>query len=79
MRTYLLHPHVQTSLFIFETTNLKMQAINQFVKLETTGRKDRYSSVSYANLLASLFDKELLRQDSDEDEWSILEGITQVL
>lgn len=79
MRSYFLHPYVQTSLFIFETTNLKMQVTNQFVKLETLGRKDRYSSVSYANFLASIFDKDLLRQDSDEDDWSILEGITQVL
>jgi hypothetical protein len=77
MRAYLLHPYVQTSLFIAETVNLAMQVVSQNIKLtEGSGRKDRYISVAYGNYLASLLDKELLKESEGGDDLEALLGVT---
>jgi hypothetical protein len=79
LKSFMLHPHVQVSFFITEATNLKMVLVNNNIKLvEGSGTKDRYSSVSYANHLCSIFDKDLLREEEDDDDWSILSGLMQV-
>jgi len=79
MRAYLLHPFLQTSLFIAETVNLSwdMQKGNQNIKLEEgSGRKDRYTSVSMANYLASILDKNILHEEDDGDDWETIMGVT---
>ena len=79
IHSFLTHPYVQTNLFINECLNLEMKIVNSNVSLgEGSGRKDRYSSVSYANLLCSFLDKDLLRESSVGDDWEILSGLTQV-
>jgi len=81
MQAYLLHPYLETSMFINETVNLswEMQKANQNIKLdEGSGRKDRYSSVSMANYLACILDKNLLREEDNSSDWDIILGLTQV-
>lgn len=77
IRAYLLAPHVQTNLLINECISLDMTSVGVgLVKLEESGnqRKDRYSSVSYLNWVVSLFDKELLKDNtSKSDEQAILD------
>ena len=67
-KAWLMHPYVQTSLFINECVGLSMKFSGGNIKLEeqSGARKDRYTSVSYANYFASLLDAELLR-DVNED------------
>jgi hypothetical protein len=75
MRAYLLHPHIQTSLFINEAIALEMSLVGGLVKLEEPegARKDRYTSVSYLNYYASILDIDLLREtNSDGDEYEFL-------
>jgi hypothetical protein len=77
IKSYLIHPFVQVSLLINEALNLELQIVNSNIKLvEGSGRKDRYMSVVMANYLASIFDKQLLRENEDVDDWSILESLT---
>jgi len=78
IQSFMLHPYFQVNLFLSECLNLEMKMVNSLVKLdEGNGRKDRFSSVSYLNFLCSIFDKDLLREDSEEDDWSIIAGLTQ--
>jgi hypothetical protein len=81
IKSYLLHPYVQVSLFINEALNLEMQIVNSNIKLtESSGaRKDRYMAVVMANHLASIFDKKLLRQEDDTDDWATIESMTFIL
>jgi hypothetical protein len=81
MQAYLLHPFLQTSLFISETVNLswEMQKTNTIKLDEGSGRKDRYSSVCMANYLASILDKTLLREEDATDDWDTIMGLTQFL
>jgi hypothetical protein len=81
MYAYLMHPFLQTSYFISETTNLAIDQknANNYIKLiEGSGRKDRYSSVSMANYLASIYDKNLLKEEDVGDDWDIISSLTQV-
>jgi hypothetical protein len=79
LHAFALHPHTQVSFFVQECLNLEYKPLNSLVRLdEGSGRKDRFSSVAYANFLASLFDKDLLKENDDnDDDWSILSGLTQ--
>jgi hypothetical protein len=79
-RSFFLHPYVQTSLLVNESINLSMVLSAGNIKLiENPGsRKDRYTSVSYANYYASLLDSELLKQNTGETEWETIESITFV-
>jgi hypothetical protein len=75
MRTWMLHPYVQTNLLVGECLNLEMSIVNNTVKLdEGSGLKDRYTAVSYLNYFVStVLDRELLRQGDDmSDEEAIL-------
>lgn len=77
-RAFMLHPHLQTSLFISEATNLQMKLVNSNIKLlEGSGRKDRYSSVSYGNYLCSLLDKDLLKQEDNTDDFLEIANLVQ--
>ena len=81
MKTWLLHPYVQTNLMIGECLNLEVSFSGGFVKLdEGNGLKDRYTSISYMNYIVSnVFDRELLRQQDDgSDEQAILD-ITMIV
>ena len=70
---FFMNPYVQTSAFIDECLNLDMSMNNGLVKLERkNGRKDRYTSVAYANLLAEILDRDLIRESSYENEYKEL-------
>jgi hypothetical protein len=79
-RAYLLSSYYQTSAFINESVNLSTtQMLNQNIKLdEGSGRKDRYMSVCMANYVASLLDKNLLKEEDTGDDWDIISSLTQV-
>jgi len=78
--SFFMSPYVQTGLLISECVGLDMVLNNGIVKLsERPGaRKDRYSSVSYANFIISQFDTDLLRESQPNDELSSLMAITMV-
>ena len=67
-----LHPYMQVSALISEMVNLEAEINSQTsqVKLkEQNGqRKDRWSSASYGNYLANILEKELQKQDDDDEE-----------
>jgi hypothetical protein len=77
MRAFLMHPYVQTNLFINEAINLEYTSKNSNVKLEEgSGRKDRYSSVSYANYLVSILDKDILREEDIRSDIDTFMSVT---
>jgi hypothetical protein len=80
LRTFLLHPFVQTNLLVGECINLEMSVINGMIKLtEGTGRKDRYTCLSYMNFFVSnALDRDLLKDEDDGDEWSMIRSMTYV-
>ena len=57
----MLKPYIQTSALVNELVNLEWKNSGIFIKVYETGRnrKDRYSSISYANYYARLLEKEL--------------------
>ena len=64
-QAYKLLPFIQTSQFIFETLNLEYEVRptgNIAIKEKGRNRKDRYSSVGYANYLAQLIEDEEYRK-----------------
>lgn len=77
-RSWFLAPYVQTSLLINECINLSMTMVSGNIKLiESPGsRKDRYSSLLYANHFCSLIDKTLLREE-DQDDFALILSLTQ--
>lgn len=56
-------PYYNTTMFINETINLSYELVNGKIRVsEPVGmRKDRYSSVSYANYIASELEREILK------------------
>jgi hypothetical protein len=80
IRSVYLAPFVQTSITISECLGLDASLVSGNIKLqEKPGqRKDRYTALAYGNYYASFLDSNLLADEDDEDEWSILEGITQI-
>lgn len=74
-RAFYINPFFQTTLLIGECLNLDMTLKNGIIKLEEKvgSYKDRFSSVSYLNHVATFFDKELLKEsDNTSDEDAIL-------
>lgn len=60
-----LIPFVQTSQFIFETLNLEYEVLSNGdlrVKEKGRGRKDRFSSVAYANFLADEIERDYIKK-----------------
>lgn len=80
IRSIYLAPFVQSSIMISECLGLDASLVSGNIKLqEKPGqRKDRYTALAYGNYYASFLDSNLLADEDDEDEWSILEGITQI-
>jgi len=80
LRSFFLSPYVQTGLLVNECIGLDMTLVSGLIKLtEKQGAyKDRYSSVSYLNWVASFFDKNIMKENENEDEWSVLMGATMV-
>lgn len=73
------NPYVQTTLFIDECVNLEASLVNGFVKLSRrNGRKDRFTTVCYANHLAAQLDRELSRVDTYESEVQEMINLTLV-
>lgn len=56
-------PYIQTSLLINELVNLEYTTVGTEVKIKEVGtnRKDRYSSISYANQVANELERKLAR------------------
>lgn len=67
-----IHPYIQISSLISEMVNLEAEinAQTSQVKLkEQSGqRKDRWSSVSYGNYLANILEKDLQKQEEENDD-----------
>jgi len=81
MRTWFLHPFIQSNLLVGECLNLEMSIVNGTIKLdEGNGLKDRYTAISYLNYFVStVLDRDLLRQeDGMSDEEAIL-AVTMVM
>jgi hypothetical protein len=78
---FFLSPYVQTSLLINECIGLDMTLTGGLIRLKEHpgARKDRYSSVSYANFIISFFDKDLLRETQEQNNLSIFESMTMVM
>ena len=76
---FFMNPYIQTGLMIGEAVNLDMSLVGGLIKLtEKAGsHKDRYSSISYANWVISSFDKSLIKESEETDDWSELMGMTQ--
>lgn len=66
-------PYYNTTMLINETINLSYELVNGKIRVqEQSGmRKDRYSSVSYANYIASELERDILRPSGSVD---LLEG-----
>lgn len=77
MRAYLLSPHVNTSLMVNECISLEMiPNANGFKLKEPSGaRKDRFSSLMYLNWYVGLMDGELLKENSEEDQFEVLASL----
>lgn len=62
-------PYYNTTMFINETINLSYELVNGKIRVsEPAGmRKDRYSSVSYANYISSELEREILRPQKNGD------------
>lgn len=78
---FFMNPYVQVGLLISECINLDMTLVNGLIKLtEKPGcYKDRFSSIMYLNWLVSQFDKDLLKQSEDKNEWDIIQSVTYIL
>lgn len=73
------NPYAQTSLFIDECVNLEATLLNNVVKLERrNGRKDRFTTVCYANYLASILDRELTNVNTYDNEVQEMMDLTLV-
>lgn len=73
-RVWMLHPYAQTAEMINECVSSEMIMLNGYAKIkEMSGkRKDRYTSVSYLNYVASFFDAELIKETKPEDALDFL-------
>ena len=69
LKVWYLQPYRQTTEFVNETVNLEYKILNGKVKLEEprSGRKDRYTSISYGSYFASLLEQELLKEHEEFD------------
>ncbi len=80
-RAWYLNPYINTNLFIGECVNLDMSLVSGVIKLteKESNYKDRYTSVSYLNYVASFFDRELLKEKDDSSDLEALLGVTRVI
>lgn len=66
-KTELMMPYIQTSLMINEIINLKYEVVGAKVKLSEKGndRKDRYSSLAYANYIACELERDISKKQRE--------------
>jgi hypothetical protein len=69
LRMWFILPYTEIELLVNETINLEYSVVSGNIKLETVGtaRKDRYTSCSYGNFVASLLEKDYLKDNNDSD------------
>lgn len=70
LRAWFVFPFIETELLINESINLEFSILSGNIKIEAVGgaRKDRYTSCSYGNYVASLLEKDFIKQEDDYDE-----------
>lgn len=63
LKSWFILPYVEVELLINESINLEYSILSGNIKLETVGsaRKDRYTSCSYGNFVASIFEKDFIK------------------
>lgn len=61
-------PYYQTTAFVNEIINLEYEMVGTNIRVyEVSGmRKDRYSSVAYANYIASELERDMRRRSGDD-------------
>lgn len=66
-------PFIQTSLLITELVNLEYTTVGSEIKIKETGtnRKDRYSSLSYANQIANELERKLSKPKTSDDTFRL--------
>ena len=66
LKVWYLHPYAQISELINECVNMEYEVVGGNIKLSCVGmkRRDRYSSCSYGCYLISLFDENLLKEET---------------
>lgn len=68
-QVYLLKPFAQATALTNELVNLTYRVSSGFIKIEEVGTttKDRYSSVGYANYVATLLEQDLIKANNNDD------------
>jgi len=68
LRSWYIMPYIETGLLINESIMLEFSVVSGNIKLETVGsaRKDRYTSCSYGNYVASLLEKDFIKPKDEE-------------
>lgn len=71
-QTLFTGPYYQTTAFVNEIVNLEYEMVGTNIRVyEVAGaRKDRYSSVAYANYIASSLERDLRRHSSDDFKYA---------
>ena len=66
-------PFIQTSLLINELVNLEYTTVGSEIKIKETGtnRKDRYSSLSYANQIANELERKLSKPKTSDSTFRL--------
>ena len=66
-------PFIQTSLLITELVNLEYTTVGSEIKIKETGtnRKDRYSSLSYANQIANELERKLCKPKLSDNSFRL--------
>jgi len=74
IKAWYLHPYYQMTELVNESVNLSYSLVGGKVKLKepSTGRKDRFTAVAYANYVASLFDVDLLKETKGKSDYTSL-------
>ncbi|MEX3625197.1 terminase large subunit domain-containing protein [Viridibacillus arvi] len=68
-QVYLLKPFAQATALTNELVNLVYRVSSGYIKIEEVGTttKDRYSSVGYANYVATLLEQDLIKASNNDD------------
>ncbi|MFJ8247302.1 terminase large subunit domain-containing protein [Peribacillus asahii] len=68
-QVYLLKPFAQATALTNELVNLVYKVSSGYIKIEEVGTttKDRYSSVGYANYVATLLEQDLIKANKNDD------------
>lgn len=68
LRSWFILPYIETELLVNESINLEYSVVSGNIKLETVGtaRKDRYTSCSYGNFVASILEKDFIKPKNND-------------